>query len=100
MGWEQRRGRSYYYRSVRSDGRVTKEYLGSGPAAELAATLDGRRREERANQRRRVADERARWVDLEQPTADLEGLTNRLAAAALLLAGYHRHDRGEWRRRR
>ena len=38
--------------------------------------------------------------DLERPTAELEDLADQLAATALLLAGYHRHDRGEWRRRR
>ena len=100
MGWEQRRSRSYYYRSVRSEGRVTKEYLGSGPAADMAATIDARQREQRTARRRRAAEERARWADLERPTSELDDLADRLAAAALLLAGYHRHDRGEWRRRR
>ena len=89
MAWEQRRGRGYYYRSVRSDGRVVKEYLGSGPAAELAVTVDARQREEQAERRRRAAEDRARWVDLERPTAELEDLAGRLAAASLLLAGYH-----------
>ena len=68
MGWEQRRGRCYYYRSVRQGARVTKEYLGSGPAAALAASIEARQREERAQRRRRAAEERARWADLERLT--------------------------------
>ena len=34
MGWEVRRGKRYYYRTERVNGRVVKTYIGSGPAAE------------------------------------------------------------------
>jgi len=33
MGWEERRGRKYFYRKRRNGGRVVSEYLGAGPDA-------------------------------------------------------------------
>jgi hypothetical protein len=36
MAWESRRGR-YYTRCQRVQGRVQRQYLGTGPAAEQAA---------------------------------------------------------------
>ena len=35
MAWEQRGTQTYYYRSVRRNGGVTKEYLGTGPLTAL-----------------------------------------------------------------
>ena len=46
-----KRGRAggYFYRSVRVNGRAVKQYVGTGPVAELAAKiLDDRRRERAA----------------------------------------------------
>src|SRR5215216_473787 len=40
MGWEERRGRLYYYRSVREGKRVRKEYVGGGALGQLIAQLD------------------------------------------------------------
>ena len=40
MGWEERRGRPYYYRSVREGKRVRKEYGGGGALGKLAAQID------------------------------------------------------------
>ncbi len=101
MGWEQReRGGSYYVRARRERGRVVKEYIGSGPLAELAAqedTLDRRRREEEARVWR---EERERLEALDRETRELNDLAELLAHAALLAAGYRQHERGEWRRPR
>jgi hypothetical protein len=45
MGWETRRGESYYYRKVRGDdGRVRSVYFGKGERAEAAAAEDEARR--------------------------------------------------------
>ena len=44
MGWE--RGR-YYTRSRKVNGRVDREYLGTGEAAERAARQDALARQER-----------------------------------------------------
>ena len=100
MAWEQRGNRSYYYRSVRSGTRVTKEYVGGGRVASLIAQMDGIEREQQTQKRERAEFERQRWAALEGPALDLDAVTDLLVAAAMAAAGYRRHDRGEWRRRR
>jgi len=51
MGWEQReRGGLYYTKSRKVNGRVIREYVGTGPLAELTAeiyTLERWHREEK-----------------------------------------------------
>ena len=100
MAWEQRGNRDYYYRSVRVGGRVVKEYGGGGLMGYLAAESDEDRRDERAARRERERVERERWAALEAQSDDMTELTDALAGVALALAGYRRHARGEWRRRR
>ena len=100
MGWEQRGNRSYYYRSVRSGTRVTKEYAGGGLMGVLAEEFEAEQREKRAYEADRRRRERATWAALEQPARELDDLADLLMAASLSVAGFHRHDRGEWRRRR
>ena len=43
MSWLKRRGRRYYYRSVRRGDRVANVYLGRGQAAQQAAQVDALR---------------------------------------------------------
>ena len=109
-----RGGRTYYYRSVRRDGRVTSEYLGAGAEArrqasraegdrdfraemarmdvEYRAALAAHRRS-RAAERRRLEDEGIR-VGLYWRAVDL------LFRRAMEAGGFHLHKRGEWRRAR
>lgn len=100
MAWEQRGNQSYYYRSVRSGTRVTKEYAGGGLAGALGAEFDAEQREQRAVERQRLQHERARWSALEQPACELDDLAELLTAVTLTTAGFRQHDRGEWRRHR
>src|SRR5437763_1444565 len=100
MAWEQRSNQTYYYRSVRVGGRVVKEYGGGGLMGMLAEEFDQEQREEREQQRAQVERERENWAALEEPTRELDDLAELLMTATLMTAGYHRHDRGEWRRRR
>jgi hypothetical protein len=100
MAWETRRGRLYYYRAVRREGWVQKEYLGSGRVALLIAGLEGIEREQRTLKREQLEFERQRWAALEGPVLELDEATDLLVTAAMSAAGYRRHDRGEWRRRR
>lgn len=97
MGWETRGGSGRYYtRSTRRDGRVAREYLGRGPAAERAAAADAERR-----LAREVAREDTRFTaEVDSALAALSEALETLARAALLVGGFHRHARGEWRRRR
>jgi hypothetical protein len=97
MGWD--RGR-YYTRSTKVNGRVVREYIGTGRAAERTAQLDALERERR---RRHAGERRRHKEELSALDADLRALaelTDLAARAALLAAGYHQHKRGEWRRRR
>ena len=100
MGWEERRGRPYYYRARKLGGRVVKEYVGTGRLAELAADLDAEERRERAVARERARLAEARDAPAFAALAELGRVLDGLAAAFLIGAGYRRHHRGEWRRRR
>jgi hypothetical protein len=96
MGWD----RGYYYRTKRVNGRVVRQYVGAGRVAELAAELDAVEREKR---RLDALDLRQQKADMAALDADLDTLcklTDLAARAALLAAGYRRHHRGEWRKRR
>jgi hypothetical protein len=89
MGWD--KGRNYT-RSRKVNGRVAREYLGTGEAAEQAARQDTLARQER--EARRAAMAALAALDA------LAELTDLLARAALVAAGYRQHHRGEWRKRR
>jgi hypothetical protein len=97
MGWD--RGR-YYSRSRKVNGRVVREYVGSGRVAELAAQLDALERERRREVAQAVRDEKAELAALDADVKALTETTDLVARAALASAGYHQHKRGEWRKRR
>ena len=98
--WENReRGGRYYTRSRKVDGRVVREYVGAGPLAELAARADSLERERREGEAEARRAEEERLDALEAPVEALCEAAELLARAALVAAGYHRHKRGEWRRR-
>jgi hypothetical protein len=102
MAWERRPGRTAYYTRAERlpGGGFRRTYLGSGPAAEAAAASDQASRQARAAQRLRVAAEKQQLADLAVPLVELNGLAELLARAALLVAGYHQHSRGAWRRKK
>jgi len=97
VGWDKGR---YYTRSKKVNGRVVREYVGTGRVAELMAELDALERQQR------VCDAATRKVerdDLAALAATVTAAFDRaelIARAALLAAGYRRHKRGEWRKRR
>lgn len=85
------------------NGTRVREYIGSGPLAELIAQGDEAERQERLEsavaRRQDVAELRAEIADVEEPLVLFRGNVSLLAAGALLCAGYRQHDRGEWRKR-
>jgi hypothetical protein len=99
MGWEQRRGRSYYYRKVREGGRVRSEYVGSGIVAQICAGDDDDRRRDR--QAKGAADHATRQAEAEidRQLADVESALALMTHATLYAAGCHRHN-GQWRKKR
>jgi hypothetical protein len=100
VAWEEReRGGSYYTRSRRVEGRVVREYVGTGYVAELAARLDRARREEAAAERDRQRYELENLQSLAAPVLELDHAAAILARAHLIAAGCRRH-KGEWRRAR
>ena len=97
MGWDQGR---YYTRSRKVNGRVTREYVGRGPLAELVAELDADQRAQREAQRVALRAERVELKDLDAALGRVCQGVDLLARAALVAAGYHQHKRGEWRKKR
>ena len=96
MSWERRKGRDYYYRGVRERKKVRKIYFGGGPEAVEAARVDAERRAQEQAERM----ERAEVETLDAQMDQLCRLVQRLMTAVLYSAGFHQHDRGEWRKRR
>lgn len=96
MSWDtkQRGGKPYFYRSIRVNGRAEKQYLGTGPAAELAAKLLDDRRRERVD----LTAERMRWATALAALDDLHDCLAVLVHSELLLRGFYAH-RGQWRPR-
>ncbi len=89
MALEIRGGKKYLYRSHRINGRVVKEYVGSGSEAEEAA--------------RREAATRAEFAELKRIGVILDALRIAIDVAIeehMLAAGYHKPKRGPWRKRR
>ncbi len=92
--------RGYWYRSKRIGGRVVREYVGRGAISGLEAQRDACNRE-KAIAAREEADQRRCELD----ALDDKVKTACEAAAAVMdatleAAGYHRHARGQWRKRR
>jgi hypothetical protein len=94
------RDQRYWYRSRRVGGRVISEYRGAGEAGALLAEIDNaEQRQARAErQRERAGQDEARAV--QAALGDLACASDELVAEVLTAAGYYRHQRGAWRRRR
>jgi hypothetical protein len=90
----------YFYHSRREGDRVISEYLGAGAVGAAAARCDEERRAQAAAERERDRAAREEARQLEEALRDLARVTDELVAETLTSAGFHRHHRGEWRRRR
>src|SRR4051794_887120 len=99
------RGRcTFFIRSVRRGGRVTSEYVGSGMVAVFAhaAALDLQEEREAEREVRREALDGlvAGSERVVRPMRDYWSSAEALFRATMEAAGFRRHKRGEWRRRR
>ena len=86
--------RGYFYYAVREGTKIRRLYFGRGPLSELAAHLVEQIRlqlaiKKRRSRQRNQVNQQIEWTEQE---LDL------FIQAALLSIGYHRHDRGPWRK--
>jgi hypothetical protein len=101
MGWETRkRGGRYYTRSRKVGGRVVREYIGGGTLGEAVAECDAQERAERRAAAACWQRERDQLAALDALMHDFSRQVDIQMRAALCAAGFHQHDRGEWRRER
>ncbi|MDP1564416.1 MAG: hypothetical protein Q8M16_23800 [Pirellulaceae bacterium] len=99
MAWEARNGRGRYYtRSKRLNGRVVREYVGCGPMAESAAEADQVQREQVWAEKDKFKALRQQDQEMDDLVSSFGSVSEQLAKAALLLAGFKQHKLGEWRR--
>lgn len=92
--------RSYAYKSVRKDGRVTSVYRASGATALAIGLLESEDREAERRQRAEERDRRAQIEAEDAPIVEMHQAVEKFARAALIASGHHQHHRSEWRRRR
>jgi hypothetical protein len=95
MSWETRGNNVYYYRARRINGRVVKEYLGTGASAEAAAAEDEARRKAR-----QITSTYKKEDAIACVADSFLDLSENLFAGSLVASGYYRHHGGEWRQRR
>ena len=79
---------------------MVREYVGGGILGHLAALQDAQERRRREEEATLWKEERERLEALVAPVEDLCEAAEILYRAALLSAGFRRHQRGEWRRKR
>lgn len=100
MGWEQHGKYKYYYRAKREYDRIVKQYFGRSETARMQAAIDDVRRKERRAAQAARQKEKERLDKLDEGVEQLCELADLVAHLALTYAGYHRHNKGEWRKRR
>ena len=92
--------RGYYYRSYRDGDRVHRVYLGKGLAAQLSASTIAQRWTEAAERSQACQAWELTHATAQASLDALDELADWMMQASLMAAGYHRHDRGSWRKRR
>jgi hypothetical protein len=95
LSWEQRgtSGR-YYTRSRREGGHIIREYVGSGPIAELMALADKTDRQRRAEEARAWRQEREGLEYQDGEARKICELAELLNRTALVAVGYRQHNCG------
>jgi hypothetical protein len=99
MGWEQRGGRSYFYRKVREGRRVRSKYVGSGVLGQICAANDRDEKQSRIAQREAINAMRQAEDAIDQHLSDEERVLKVITDSMLYAAGYRKH-KGQWRKKR
>ena len=90
----------YFYRSVRRDGHVVKQYFGREFDGELAAEFAAEKRERKQAESASLRAERARLEPLDRALKELERVTHLMLVEALWANGFHRKNYSRWRKKR
>jgi hypothetical protein len=96
VAWETRRGRKYYYVSVRRGNCVRKRYLGHGDLAREAAKTIEAARVARAETAKRRAQAGRPIEEFAVQLSEFGSLIDKLLAGVLLDRGWRQHHR-QWR---
>jgi hypothetical protein len=100
MGWERRAsGGLYYCRTIRIGDRLVRRYAGAGAAARLVADADAVADAQRRQQLEQEREQRREFQDITTELDQYLVESRTLIRATLMVAGFHQHDRGVWRRR-
>lgn len=99
MSWEQRGGRRVYYEAARVGGRVVKRHVPALLAPMVEQVIATRQRDREAA-REQVRAARAELARLDAVVEAVVEAADLAARAAMVAAGYRKHHRGEWRKRR
>ena len=101
MGWERRqRGGAYYVMKTRYGSMVVSHYVGKGETAQAIAYCEAGRQVEKAYHAALWCEERAGWEEVQNALSGFCEAVLTLFTHQMEAAGYHRHNRGKWRRRR
>jgi hypothetical protein len=87
------RERGNYYQVRNVHGRVVRAYCGGGCLAELVAAKDELERLRRVSRRLAERQQRGETETLDAQVSAVNHLADLFAQAALIVAGYHQHDR-------
>lgn len=99
MAFENRKGRSYYYRKERDGSRVRSVYIGTGETAQIIAQFDSWGDTQRQEARELEARRRESILAIDRELDALAQIVKQITDASLIAKGYHRHKR-QWRRKR
>src|SRR5262249_52460061 len=99
MGWENRKGRLYYYTKEWIGSRVISHYVRGRETAQLIAEIRRMRQEEREIEHDLKAEALAELEAEDREAERIAEMANTLMKGALIASGFHQHKRS-WRRKR
>lgn len=99
MGWETRRGRTYYYQKSRQGATVTSRYVGRGELIFLISRLDAVDSERRRLDRQTEQSFCLEQSEIDKPIEKFSAAVYQIVEAVLLATGHHRPKR-VWRKKR
>ncbi|MCA9128602.1 MAG: hypothetical protein KDB22_16055 [Planctomycetales bacterium] len=80
-------------------GRIVREYVGGGAIGELSEQMDAMEREERQQRAEAMREAKSQMESYDELLAQFETVADNIGRGLLIVAGYHQHNRSEWRKR-